>query len=193
MRRLQQGFTLLEVLVAVVVLGMLIGLLDQGTSFALRVVSMQARASDVAADLPVVEAALRRLIAAADPGIYPEPASMKGTSASLAMVTQVAGPDGALRPVDVTLFAAGGSMRLRVGVHRHVEPSVPSSNSETTVLLTGVNGLAIDYADGATGTWRTTWTAEALPALVRIRLRLTDQRRLWPPIVIAPRLESSGE
>lgn len=172
---------------------MLIGLLDQGMGFALRVAAVEAKASDAAADLPIVDATLRRLIAVADPGIYPEPASLTGKSASLTMVTQVAGPDGALRLVDAMVFVAGGSLRVRLGVHHHVEPQAPASVGETTVLLAGVQAVAIEYADGATGTWHSTWTADTLPALVRFRLSMAAPSLHWPPIVIAPRLEASGE
>ena len=36
------------------------------------------RRQDRSADLPAVDAALRRLLASADPGIYPEPAPFEG-------------------------------------------------------------------------------------------------------------------
>lgn len=175
------------------VLGMLIGLLDQGMAFAVRVTAMQARLGDRAADLPVVDAALRRLIVKADPGVYPEPASLKGTNGSVAFTTQAPGADGVLRPVDAMLFTTGHSMRLRLTVHRHIQRFGPPAPVEDLVLLGGIESLVIDYADARTGAWRSTWTADTLPALVRIRLVFADSIQRWPPIVVAPRLEAPGE
>lgn len=184
---------MLEILIAVAVLGLLIGLLDQGLGFAVRVTAMQGRMSDGAADLPVVDAALRRLVANADPGVFPEPASMRGTNDTLAMVTQTVGADGVRRPVDAVLSASGGSVRLRLGVHRHVERFGPPAGGEDMVLLGGIDHLLIDYADGRTGAWRSSWAAETLPALVRIRLVFAGGVQRWPPIIIAPRLEALGQ
>ena len=195
MRLNNRGFTLLEVLIAVTVLGMLIGLLDQGMAFTLRVTAMQRRLSDGAADLPVVDAALRRLIAQASPGIYPEPASLKGTNNSVAMVTQAPGVDGVLRPVDATLLAAGGALRVRLDAHRHLEQfgAPAQASARNLVLLGGVERLVIDYADGRTGEWRPNWGADTLPALVRMRLVFVDGVQRWPPIIVAPRLEAPGQ
>ena len=171
----ERGFTLLEVLIAVAVLGMLLGLLGQGMAFAVRVTAMETQLSDRAADFPAVDAALRRLIANADPGVYPEPASMAGTNTSLAMVTQAPGADGTLHPVDAVLFTTGGSLQLRWGVHRHVEHFGAPARSENLVLLGGIQGLLIEYADARTGAWRSRWDGRyssrtrANPARVRQR------------------------
>ena len=181
---------MLEVLIAVAVLGLLIVLLDQGLGFAIRVTAMQGRMSDAAADLPVVDAALRRLVANADPGVFPEPASLRGTNASLAMVTQTVAADGVRRPVDAILSASGGSARLRLAAHRHVERFGPPAPGEDVVLIGGVDRLVIDYADGRTGAWHPTWTAETLPALVRIRLVFAGGVQRWPPIIIAKKADA---
>ena len=172
---------------------MLLGLLDQGMIFALRVTARQAQASSSSADLPVVDAALRRLVANADPGVYPEPASLRGTSTSLSMITQAPGADGGRHPVDAVLFATGGSLQLRWGAHRHVESFGSPSPAENVVLLSGVDGLVIDYAATQTGEWRSNWTAEILPSLVRIRLLFASRAQQWPPIIVAPRLEAPGQ
>lgn len=191
----QRGFTLLEMLIAIAVLGMLIGLLDQGLAFAMHAVAAQTRVG-IGADLPLAEATLRRLITHADPGIYPEPASLEGTATTLTMVTQVIGPDGTPRPVEASLFAAGGSLRLRVSAHRHVDAfgrnPADTAFADNVVLLPGVVGCQIDYALPS-GQWRPSWSGDTLPALVRIRLAVAGRARAWPPIIIAPRLEASGQ
>lgn len=177
----------------ITVLGMLIGLLDQGLFFALRVTAMQARASGSSSDMSAVDAALRRLIANAGPGVFPEPASLRGTGSSLDMITEVTGADGVRHQVETLLFERNGAMRLRIGTRRHVEPFGPTAGAEETVLLDGVVRLAIDYADAKTGAWRSSWAADILPALVRIRLDFANDAKRWPPIIIAPRLEAPGQ
>lgn len=194
MTRRQAGFTLLEILIAVAVLGMLLVLLNQGVAFGLRAAAMQRRAdAGAAADMPAVDAALRRMIAAADPGIFPEPASLKGTARSLSLITEMPGPDGMRQRVDATVFASGGQLRLRWRPHRHVTWFANQPAAQEMTLLDGVSGLQFAFAAPGNAEWRASWTADTLPALVRVQITFERPKQHWPPILAAPLLEPLGQ
>jgi general secretion pathway protein J len=179
----RRGFTLLEVLIAIVVLGLVIVLLDQGVAFGVRAAATQQRTEATHGDLEAVDRAIRQLIAQADPGIAPAPPLFRGLSGSLALVTLL--PTGAEpERVDALLFHAGDDLRLRWTRRRHVLPFGPPPAPQERVLLTGVSGLALAYSDGST--WVSSWTALRLPALIRVTLKFDDPRRRWPPIEVAP-------
>ena len=188
------GFTLLEILVALAVMALLIVLLDQGVAFGLRASAMQVRAeADGTADLPTVDTLLRSLVADADPGIFPEPASLKGTATTLSLLTAMTGADGRRERVDAVLFASGGQLRLRWTPHRHIASFDSGPPAQETTLLDGVSALRIDYAAPSHADWQPSWSGEALPALVRLRITFASAARHWPPIVAAPKLEALGQ
>lgn len=188
MRR-SAGFTLLELLVAVAVLGMLLVLLEQGVGFALNASVLQVRRQERTADLPAADAAIRRLLAAADPGTYPEPAPFLGTATTLTVLTEIPGPDGLPQPADATLFAASDQLRLRWTLHHHVERFGNLPQSLEMALLDGVRSVRFDYFAAVSGTWDTVWRGDALPRLIRLQLNFVKPDRHWPPIIVALRRE----
>ena len=190
------GFTLLELLVGLFVLGLLLALLTQGVRFGLQATQLQARAMDRNGDLHAIDRALRRLVAQADPGIYPEPASMRGTSQAVSFVTELPRSlAGAVQRADVVLLAEGGRLLLRWTPHRHVLLSGSAPAWQDTVLLDGVERIELAYQPaGATGTWRPSWIAGKLPSLIRVRIVFgQDGGRRWPPILVAPLREAIEE
>ncbi len=184
-----RGFTLLELLVAVAVLGMLIVLLNQGVAFGLRATSMQGRVDERQGDLEAVDRALRQLVGRADPGVFPEPATLRGTAESISMVTELPNPvDGQRERVEATIGVSGGQLRLRWRPRRHAEAFGPPPPARDLVLLTGVSALQLGYASG--DGWKSSWTGERLPGLVRLKIVFADKARHWPPIVAAPMREA---
>ena len=185
------GFTLLELLVAIVVLGVIIGTLAQGLQFGLRAQDIQSTARARRGDLEAVDTALRHLVAHADPGRYPEPASLRGTAQTMAFTTTLPlhGP-GQAQEADVTLAAEAGQLVLRWRPRRHVTAFAPPPPAETTSLLDGVTRLDLAY-QGADGRWAATWSGERLPVLVRLGLVFDPRsQRRWPPILVAPLREA---
>ncbi len=183
-----RGFTLLELLIAVAVLGMLLVLLNQGVSFGFRAAAMQTREDARQGDLAAVDHALRGMLEQADPGIYPEPATLKGTASVVEMITDIPSPagDGTMR-VAAALLVEGDQLRLRWTPRRHVTPIGPAPRPSELTLLSGVRGLGIEYF-GVTG-WQDSWTAQTLPALIRLKLSFQDEKRHWPTIIAAPQRE----
>ena len=186
------GFTLLEILVALVVLGFVIAGLSQGLRFGLRATERQERMSAEQGDLQAVDRLLRRLITQMDPGTARTPASAVGTSESLSFSTDLGAAADALATTTATvrLAAEEGKLVLRWRTDRHVIRFTPPPAPERTVVFDGLDRLELAYwgaTDGQAAAWHQAWRQKTLPLLVRIRLVFPAQSgRRWPDIVAAP-------
>ena len=193
--RAAAGFTLLEVLVALVVFGFLMTGLVQGFRFGVHAVGLQAGSARRQGELEAADRALRGLL--------------HRTARSN---TAVAGPlfQGAAHTLafDTLLPQAGegAAQVVRVGLgvdakHRLVlrwqpafaNPLAPPPPPATAVLLEGVDHVDFAYwqaadARGApAGGWVGAWATDELPELVRLHLAFTDPARRWPDVVAATR------
>lgn len=192
--RRDAGFTLLELLVALVVLGFILAGLSQGAHFGLQAIGAQTRDIAGRGDLDAVDRALHRLIEAADPGQPRDPPTFRGSASSLAFVSTL--PAAARLPTRQAQVSLGvdGSGRLvlravpRLPGHRLGPLPAPSE----TELLRGVDHLDAAYwTRGADPHWVTAWTSAGLPALVRLRVVFPPgDRRHWPDIVAALKREA---
>jgi len=192
----EAGFTLLEVLVAVFVLGVVLVLLTQGVRFGLQATQLQAAVRDRHGDLEVIDHALRRMVALADPGFFPEPATLRGTAQTVSFTTELPiHGDGPTQRADVTLSASAGRLLLRWTPHRDVERFGATPAWQETVMLHGVERIELAYrASDRTGAWSGAWTADKLPALIRIRIVSPDASgHCWPPLLVAPVREALEE
>lgn len=185
--RRDAGFTLLEVLVALTVLGFLMVGLTQGVRFGLLAWDRQSRLIETYSELDAVDRLLRRLVEQMDPGTRRDPPQVAGSAAELAFRTDLgpaAGPLGA-RDAEVRLLVRDGRLLLRWRPYlRAIRFTPPPPLTETT-LVEGVAALEIAYW-GEAG-WQPNWPEQRrLPALIRLRLRFAeDDRRRWPGIVAA--------
>ena len=193
------GFTLLEVLVALVVFGLLMAGLSQGVRVGLRAWSMQARQSTQWSDLDAVDRTLRGLIARMDPGGQRRDPLLRGGPHAFAFTTelpQAAAAQGIAR-ADVALGVdADHRLVLRWRPAEHVVRFAPAPPPRLAVLLDGVAALDLQYwrpARGAqeaggvqAGAWLHAWSGRSLPALVRLHIAFADAARRWPDIVAAP-------
>ena len=198
--RRQHGFSLLEMLVALTVLGLLMVGLNEGVRTGLGLWSAQTRQVRAMAELDSTARLLRSLLvsiplapaAASDPGSQPVAISFSGSPDRLAFVGDMPTGLGAARRANITLALDHGRLILLWTPHRHEQlNTVPIA--EETELLGGVAGLEFAYwgiSDGdSPATWLTQWAGPAMPPLIRIHLTLVkgDNRR-WPDIVVAPQL-----
>ena len=168
------GFTLLEVLVALTVLGLLLFGLVQGSHFVLLGWDQQTRLAARNEDLDAVDRTLRRLIVQAKPGSKWEPLIFAGTAHAVTFTSIVPLPaDGfPAQRADVELVVdATHRLLLRWMPHFHAINVGRPPPPVTTEILDGVDRLELSYWPATQGGgWTSIWQNEAPPALVRIRI-----------------------
>lgn len=188
-RRDPGGFTLLEVIVALVVLGFLMVGLSQGVRFGLSAWGTQARIMAGRNDLDAVDRTLRRLVQQMDPGTSRDPPEIEGTSTRFLFTSRLPVAAGGGIADMLLTTNPGGELVLRWTPHLHAQRIAPPPPPRTESLLSGVAGLEFSYWRPARlgGGWDRDWTVRSLPALVRIRIVFKpEEHRQWPDIVAAP-------
>jgi general secretion pathway protein J len=193
MRRCRpDGFTLLEVLVALTVLGLLLAGLAQGVRFGLAAWGTETRLSSGTGDFETSDTTLRHLIEGAEPGGELDPAPFAGSRDRLVCITALPRtdtPTGQQRVQATLLIDRAHRLVLRWRPYLHAKLVGPPAPATETELLRDVSRLELSYWSAGTG-WVGAWRSPNLPTLVRIRLAFAagDSRR-WPDIIAAPWLD----
>ena len=194
----QTGFTLLEMLVSLVVLGFLVVGLTQGVRAGLRLWDAQTFRIGETGELDAGARVLRALLT----GIWVAPQGSIGRGAtgkseieghpdSLAFRGDLPTGLGTTRLANITLELRERRLVLRWSPHRHELTSAPEPEPIETELLRGVERLDIAYwgspsADQPAG-WQAQWDGPAIPGLIRVRLAFAKgDRRRWPDLIAAP-------
>ena len=190
------GFTLLEILVVLVVLGLLFVGLTQGLGVGLQSWDRQRRIQDSVSGLDATDRALRGLIEQMDPGGRMEMSDVEGTPRTLQFTTELPQAAGALstrRAELMLLVDSRHRLLLRWASSPHFVPITPAPPVET-VLLTGVDHIDLSYkSTGPAAGWQTSWSGSVPPMLVRIHIGFPpNDPRLWPDLVAAPMLQRGG-
>lgn len=186
----QSGFTLLETLVALVVLGMLIGGLTQGIRFGIEAWQAQKRGLAARGDLHGTDTLLRHLVARMNPGgVSGQAPTIVGTARRLTFTTILPQPADVVttHEADVTLMVDDAHrLQLLWLTHDRHRAGPPPPPARAT-LLDEVDHLEIAYWKDARSGWSSTWTGPARPRLVRIGIAFTGASgRRAPAIVVAP-------
>jgi general secretion pathway protein J len=186
--RRQSGFTLLEMLVALVVLGFLMVGLTEGTRFGFKAWKHQADAIAAHEQFDAVDRALRQLLTQANLRESEERGSLAFTGQlplSVGLVTRRADMQ-LLVDKDHRLILRWSSLRHEVSLEAPQKPT-------DTVLIAGLDRLDIAFwheADTTTGEpagWTNAWGGDSQPRLLKLTLQFPEgQSRRWPPIVVAP-------
>jgi len=192
------GFTLVETLVALVVLGFIIVGLAQGLRFGLTAWGLQTRTIADDSALDTTDRVLRYLLAGMEPGYDPHQPAIHGSAHALAFTSELPAnaPIGPSRLADIALgVQPGAGLVLHWVPNFHAQWIVPPT-PQVTSLLPGVTGITFAYfgpqGKGPAG-WLDAWTGNVPPALIRIHLSLIPPGRHWPDIIVAPmRLPDSG-
>ena len=193
------GFTLMETLVSLIVLGFIIGGLAQGMRFGVSVWDRQVRTIDRDSALDSTDRVLRMLLSRMAPGDDPQVPAIDGDAERLSFTADlpVNAPASPMRLADVTLDeSADDRLVLRWTTHLHarrlVRPLVQRS-----ILLSGVRRLRFAYfrpqtAHDAAG-WVTSWQSANPPELVRMHIEFLDRSRHWPDVIVAPMCEANND
>ena len=187
------GFTLIEVVIALTVLGFLFVGLAQGVRFGLAAWSAEMRRTGGEDDFRTLDNTLRHVIEGIDPGDDLNPARLVATSDWLDCITALPYASGATpsRQMRATLRVdADHRLVLRWWPSLHARRLRPQPAAPTeTELLRGVSRIELAFWRPG-GDWVSSWQSADLPALVRVRLQFPrGDPRHWPDIVAAPRLD----
>jgi len=186
------GFTLLEILVALVVLGFLLVGLMQGVRFGVLAWDTQARIIARNGDIDAIDRTIRRLIAELDPGLTDDPPTVTGDAHVLQIRTVL--PEGAsnlvTRDADVSLRVdQAHRLVLRWSPSPHAERLTKAAAGGETVLMANVDHIDVAYwhTDPKASGWIGSWSDPGPPQLIRVHIAFPkgDPRR-WPDIIAAP-------
>ena len=184
-----RGFTLLEMVVVVAVMGFLVIGLTEGSRFGLRAYKHQA---DMIADhdqFDAVDRTLRQLLTQVQMRGGTEAGALAFTGnlpAAVAIGTRRADMD--------LLVDPDHQLILNWVPHRHETPLGNPEKPVTTVLLRGVGRMDIGYwhggdanAAGDQSGWNDQLNANETPKLIKITLQFPPgDKRSWPAIIVAP-------
>lgn len=193
----QNGFTLLETLVVVIVLGMLVAGLGQGVHAGLSLWGAQQRRLGEVAELDAGARVLRSLLTGiAIPqgqgvGGPDANAGFKGDAEHVSFVGDLPTGLGTTRRSEITIGLRKGNLVLTWTPHLHEIPLTSLPPPTDTELVSQVARLEIAYwgstAPDQPAAWLARWEGPAPPQLIRIRLVFGkgDLRR-WPVLIAAP-------
>ncbi len=189
------GFTLVELLVAMTLLGFLTVLLFGGLQFGTRAWE---RSRELTVDDNAIRAVQTRLMnelanafaARADCGNGCRAAAFEGEARSVTLLSTAYAVEGDRRNVHIATAVSGDGLGLRI--ESRGELAVAGQIQSQTVL-DRLESLDFSYYGRAIGgrvpAWHDTWHQQRrLPDLIRVRARMADHRLTWPDLVIAPRM-----
>jgi general secretion pathway protein J len=196
----QSGFTLLEVLVVLVVLGLLVLGLTQGVRAGIALWSAQTGRLSETSELDAAARILRTVLT----GITVSPSGVgnpgatgnreiEGQADSLALIGDLPDGLGASRRAEIRIEMRQGNLVLRWTPRRHELSTAAPPDPIETELIRGVERLNLAYwgapSPGQVSGWQTQWDGPGAPELVRLRLGFAKgDRRRWPDLIAAPRL-----
>lgn len=190
--RQRNGFTLLELLIALVVIGFLLAGLAQGVHFGLLTWGIQVRLTSQNDDFSTLDDTVRHVVEAADPGDDINPARFAGSGDRLECVTALpnaAGPEPIRRMQAILLVDSDHRLVLRWRPYLHATRLGPLLPLHETELLRGVSRIELAYWRPGGG-WVSAWRSNDLPSLVRVRVDFSaGDPRHWPDIITAPVLD----
>jgi general secretion pathway protein J len=196
-RQAQSGFTLLEVIIAVVVLGFVLAGLSQGTRVGINAWGIQTRYSQTAAEMERIDRVLRQLIEQATPPLAADDKYFVGQEHRLELVTRL--PDepqtDPIRRAQIAIGVdANHRLLLRWLPHPNAVPVKPLPPAHEIVLAEGIDHVDFRYrmatSDG--GKWKTIWDDATLPTVVQIQIVALSANHHFPVIQAPTMLDTNG-
>ena len=204
-RRRSGGFTLVELLVAMTLLGLIFVALFGGLRFGTRTWEVGNERSEAFAEVEVMQSLLRRQLAQAvmlrtpkgDQSVFLGEGDRLGFAAPGPSQTGVGG----LYLFEIFTEPSDENLRLvlRWQIHRpDLEFPLDGEEGESRVLLENVEGLRFSYFGDTEKRkdvqWNDSWSdLDILPKLVSVEVALpSGDGRYWPNLIVAPRSTSSA-
>ena len=183
MKAREAGFTLLEMLVALVVFGLVMAGVAQTMRFGLAAFNASGTRGMAPENLASLDMALTRMIGEALPdSLHGEPGGLSFTT----LLPRGAGLGGGLADAAIRM-GADGDLILLYRPHPPGPPLVPLPPAQTEILARDVTGFSLSYYGARrrqAPAWSGSWLEAAPPLLLRLHMRQGD--RDWPDLVIAP-------
>ena len=196
-RNADSGFTLLEILIAVVVLGFVMAGLVQATRFGIGAWSLQTRLVDRATEMERVDRILRLVIEQAAPPLAADDKPFAGQEHRLEFITRLPA-EPPTDPVRRAQVAIGVDSRHRLLLRWQLHPNAvalkPPPPPQEIVLADNIDHFDVSYrqAVGDGGKWAKEWDDTPLPALVVMKIVPLNSHAHWPVIQAAPMLDTNG-
>jgi len=200
------GFTLIELMVALLLLGLVFLLLTSGLQFGTNVWSLRQGEQTESAETLTAQGFLRRVLSETRPVMIEADISharhvyFTGKEESIRFVASMPGHLGIGGFYDVEIHLVEGESGNRVEMSWHVFRSTeasfaPEVEDRHAVLVSRVNQLQFAYYGSRGGNqpaqWYSEWeNSDHLPDLIRMRVTFTDNSNVWPDLVVAPVVRS---
>ncbi len=186
------GYTLLEILLALAVAGLLLAALSHGTWFGLFAWRQQGLDLAWTNDAESADRALRAMFRDIRPAaeLQGRP-PLIGAPETCEIVTMMPIPvEGSSGPAVVRIAVdEAHRLVLRWQPAPHARWLSPLPPPRDAVLMDGVGRIEFAYWNDPAGGWLREWQGPGLPRLIRLRIVFpASDRRHWPDIVVAPLL-----
>ena len=191
----QSGFTLLELLVALIVLGLLVVGLTQGVRASLTMWDAQTRrlgeTGELDAGARVLRTLLRDIQTPQSRNVGPGAATpnFEASGDKLTFVGDLPTGFGTTRRANITLELVEERLVLLWTPRRHELTTAPEPKPTETELIRGVERLELAYWGASSPDQPAGWQDQSgsSPELIRVRLTFPKgDRRRWPDLIVAP-------
>jgi general secretion pathway protein J len=196
----EAGFTLLELLISMTLLGLLMVVVLGGLRFGARAWERNEAHTTATDDVRQAQALLRREISRAYPLFLMDQAHLEnrhvdfdGSEESMSFLAPAPGALAEAGRARITLTRAAHNGKTAL-VFSAVQELASDNRPYSEVLVKGLRSLDFSYFGAdvpkEAPSWRTSWSNEkALPQLVRVHAVFPDgDARTWPEFVVAPRV-----
>jgi general secretion pathway protein J len=193
----EQGFTLLELLVALTVSGVVAAMLFSGMRFGTRAWERTRADADSGEEIRVVQDFLRHEIGRAYPlFVATDPANphvdFTGDATHLAFLAPIptALDGGGLARLSIAMRSQGGKNSLVLSWQPELAEATGHVSAQSeTVLLRRLRNVEFSYfgakRSGESPNWHSDWTgAVRAPQSIRLAAVFSDPQKYWPPLTI---------
>jgi general secretion pathway protein J len=192
------GFTLLEIIVAMVVLSMIVLGLGQATRFGMTSWQVQTKLANEAAQLERVDRVLRLLIGQACAPLATDDKPFSGEAHRLVFLTLVPNqPEAGITRRSQVAIGVNDRHQLVLRWTPHPNAALLTHDPppmQEIVLAEHMERLDFAYRQATTdgGNWSKAWTDASVPALVQIHFVRSAQYHKWPDMAVATLLDPNG-